>query len=93
MSQRLSWMSMPDLVRVVGVMPKSERTNSRKSRVSRRGLKTKEVVTRRPWKEARARRSRVVLPVPTSPVRTVKPLRAEMPYSRHARASRVCGIM
>ena len=31
--------------------------------------------------------------MPTSPVRTMNPLCAEMPYSSVARASRVCGIM
>src|SRR5664280_1376268 len=78
--------------RVWGTMPKSARMNSRKSRMSRRGLKTKELKTRPGSKEARAERSRVVLPVPTAPVRTMNPLCALMPYSRVARASRVCGI-
>ena len=51
-------------------------------------------VKTRPWvKDPSALRSRVVLPVPTSPTRTMKPLRAEIPYSSPARASRVCGIM
>ena len=53
----------------------------------------KELKTRLWSMVASARRRRVVLPVPTSPVSTMNPLRAEMPYSSVARASRVCGIM
>src|ERR1035437_9436877 len=67
--------------------------NSRKSSTLRRGLKTNELKTRLWSSDESARRSSVVFPVPTSPVRTMKPLCAEMPYSSVARASRVCGII
>ena len=43
-------------------------------------------------KSFRTALSRVVFPVPTSPVMTTKPLRAAMPYCRQASASRICGV-
>jgi len=65
-------------------MPKSVSTNSKKSSTSRRGLKTKADETRPFPNEPRTVLSRVVFPVPTSPVKTTKPFRAAMPYCRQA---------
>ena len=93
MSQRLSWMSIPDLVRVCGDdaevgEDELEEVEDLQARVEDEGAEDAAGFEAR---RERAR-SRVVLPVPTSPVRTMNPLCAQMPYSSVARASRVCGI-
>ena len=68
-------------------MPKSAIMKSKNCVTLSRGLKTNAVQTLSWRNHSRSLLMSVVLPVPTSPVNTMKPLRVSIPYVRQASAS------